>query len=127
MPQHRISRVVSASPWRPPVDSEHLRQVRADQIAAVVYPSVPLRAVAVELLAPHHQVSFAAVLFDELGDAVAALAVALGALDTQHVELALNIAEDEVTAGHGGDVNSKLPTRGFRINHASAQRGRDAT
>src|SRR5262245_40185092 len=79
--------------------SEHFGKVWADQIAAVMYPGIPLRAIAVEHFAPDHQVALAAVLLDQLSHAVAALAVALGALDAQHVELALNIAEDDVTAG----------------------------
>jgi hypothetical protein len=32
-------------------------------------------------------------------DVIAALAVALGALDAEHVELALDVAEDEIRAG----------------------------
>src|SRR5262245_34411143 len=80
--------------------SEHFGKVWADQIAAVMYPGIPLRAIAVEHFAPDHQVALAAVLLDQLSHAVAALAVALGALDAQHIELALNIAEDDVTAGH---------------------------
>jgi hypothetical protein len=39
-----------------------------------------------------------AVFLDEFADAVAALAGALGAFEVQHVERALDVAEDEVRA-----------------------------
>jgi hypothetical protein len=41
----------------------------------------------------------AAVFLDELADAVAALAGALGAFDAQYVELAIDVAEDEIRSG----------------------------
>jgi hypothetical protein len=46
-------------------------------IAPIVYSAVPLGTVAVEHLAPYHQVALAAVLLDELGNVVTALTVAL--------------------------------------------------
>jgi hypothetical protein len=61
---------------------------------------IALRAVSVEHFPPFHDVTVAAVLLDQLVDVIAAFAVALGAFDTKHVELALDVAEDQVTAGH---------------------------
>jgi hypothetical protein len=40
------------------------------------------------------------VALDQLGDLVAAGTAALRALDAQHVELAVEIAEDEICAGY---------------------------
>ena len=60
---------------------------------------VPLGAVAVELLLPFHHVGAAAVLLDQPADAIAALALAARAFDTQHVELALDVAKDEIGSG----------------------------
>jgi hypothetical protein len=57
--------------------------------------AVALRTIAVELLLPFHHVAFATVFLDQLVNVIAALAVALGAFDPEHVELALKIAEDE--------------------------------
>ena len=37
---------------------------------------------------------------DQLVDVIAALPVALGAFDAKHVELALDVAEDEIRSGH---------------------------
>jgi hypothetical protein len=37
---------------------------------------------------------------DQLVDVIAAPAVALGAFDAEHVELAFDVAEDEIGAGH---------------------------
>jgi hypothetical protein len=51
------------------------RNLRIEQAVCVT-----LRAIAVELFSPLHQVALAPVFFDQLGDAVAALTVALGAL-----------------------------------------------
>ena len=51
---------------------------------------------------------------DQLVDVIAALPVALGAFDAEHVELALNVAEDEVTAGHGA-MFSRFPLRGGQL------------
>ena len=39
-----------------------------------------------------------------LCDVIAALPVALGALDAEHVELAFDVAEDEIGAGHGAQT-----------------------
>jgi hypothetical protein len=44
--------------------------------------------------------AFAAVLLDQLANAVAALALASPAFNTKHVELALDIAEYDIGAGH---------------------------
>jgi hypothetical protein len=46
-----------------------------------VQSGITLRAVGVKHLAPFHHVAHAAVLLDQLVDVIAALAVALGALD----------------------------------------------
>ena len=56
--------------------------------------------VAVELLLPFHHVGLVPVLLDEFMDVIAALTSALGAFDAEHVELAFDVAEDEVGAGH---------------------------
>ena len=37
-------------------------------------------------------------------DEIEALAVALGALDAEHVALALDVAEDEIGAGHAAQL-----------------------
>src|SRR5262249_24931792 len=48
-------------------------------------------------------------VFDELADAIAALAGALGAFDAERVELALDIAEDEVSPlWHDDDIITVL-------------------
>ena len=58
--------------------SQHLWQIGADEIAAPVQlVRIALWAIAVELFAPLHQIAAAPVLLDQLGDAVAALAVAM--------------------------------------------------
>jgi hypothetical protein len=59
-----------------------------------------LRAIAAEQLAPLHHVPFAPILFDQLADAVTAPALASPAFNTKHVELALDVAEYDVGAGH---------------------------
>jgi len=43
-----------------------------------------------------------AVLLDQPADAIAALVLAARAFDAQHVEFALNVAENEIGAGHRG-------------------------
>ena len=57
---------------------------------------VAARTVAVELLLPFHHIAVAAVLRDQLVHLIAALACAFGAFDAQHIELAFDVAEDEV-------------------------------
>jgi len=67
--------------------------------------SIAFWAVAVELFLPFHHVALATVFLDELTEAVAALAGAFRAFDAQHVELALDIAKDEVgTLRHDVDI-----------------------
>jgi hypothetical protein len=81
--------------------SQHLWQIGADEIAAAVQlVRVTLWAVPVQLLFPLHHVASAPVLLDQLGDSVAALALAACALDAQHVEFAFKVAERQVAA-HG--------------------------
>jgi tripartite-type tricarboxylate transporter receptor subunit TctC len=58
------------------------------------------RALTVELLLPLHHVASAAVSLDELADVIAALAGALCAFDAQHVELAVDVTENEIGPGH---------------------------
>jgi hypothetical protein len=70
---------------------------------------IALRAVSVQHFPPFHQVALAPVLLDQL-DVIAALAVALGALDAENVELALDIAEDEICSGHLAML-SRFPLR----------------
>jgi hypothetical protein len=80
--------------------SQDLRQIGAHQVATIIQAAVTLRAVGVEHFPPFHHVAVAAVFLDQLGDVIAALAVALGAFDAEHVELALDVAEDEIRSGH---------------------------
>jgi hypothetical protein len=53
-------------------------------------------AVAVELLLPFHHIAVAAVLRDQFVQLIAALARALAAFDAQDIELAFDVADDEV-------------------------------
>ena len=53
-----------------------------------------------------HQVGLAAVFLDQLMDVIAALAGAPGAFDVEHVELAFDVAEDEVSARHCDEANA---------------------
>jgi hypothetical protein len=55
-----------------------------------------------QIRSPLHQVALAAVLLDQPGVAITLPTPAFSAFDVEDVELALNIAEDDVTAGHGG-------------------------
>ena len=61
-------------------------------------------AVAVELFLPFHHVCFAPVFLDEPANAVAAFAGAFGALDAEHVELTLDITEDQIVPAMTGDI-----------------------
>jgi hypothetical protein len=72
------------------------RVVNAKRIRRLVTP----RTVAVELLFPFHQIALAAIFLDEFMDVIAALAGALGAFDVEHVELARDIAKDEIGPRH---------------------------
>jgi hypothetical protein len=47
-----------------------------------------------------HHVAQAAVLLDQIVNAVTALARAFGAFDAEHVELAFDVTENEISAGH---------------------------
>jgi hypothetical protein len=47
-----------------------------------------------------HPSSAASRILDQLVDVVATLAVAPGALDAENVELALDVAEDEIGSGY---------------------------
>jgi hypothetical protein len=78
---------------------EHLRKIGADQIAALVQVSgVPFVAVAPKVGHPLAHIPAVAVLREELGDDVTALARASRALNLQHVQLAGDIAEGEMGA-----------------------------
>jgi hypothetical protein len=80
---------------------QHLRQIRTNQVAAIMHlRRVPPRAVAIEVVAPFHHLAIAPVFLDQPADAVAALTLALRALNTQHVELALDVTEYEIGSGH---------------------------
>jgi hypothetical protein len=57
-------------------------------------------AVAFEVSHPGAHVVPPPVLLDQLGDAVAALALAFGALHAEHVELPLDVAEGDIGASH---------------------------
>jgi len=67
-----------------------------------------LRAVAVKLLLPFHHVAAAAVFRDQLMHLIAALAPILAAFDAQHIELAFDVAEDEVSAAALGSLTAKI-------------------
>ena len=85
------------APRRP---SHNLRQIRTYQVAALMQAvCIALRTVAVELFFPLRHVSLAPVLLDQPVDVIAALAVAFGALDAEHVELAFDVTEHEVRFG----------------------------
>ena len=76
------------------------RQIWTYQVAAFVQAlCIASGAVAVKLFPPFHHVCLAAVFLDELADAVAALAGALGAFDVQRVERAVDVSEDEISPG----------------------------
>ena len=67
-----------------PLFLQHLRQVGADQVAPFMQGvRVALGAVAFEVAHPLGQVASAAVLLDQVGDAVASLAIASGAFDAE--------------------------------------------
>jgi hypothetical protein len=71
---------------------EHLRQIRAYQVATFVHAvCVAPGAIIVELLPPFHHVAFAAVFLDQPVKVIHAPAAAFGTLDTEHVELALDV------------------------------------
>jgi hypothetical protein len=57
---------------------------------------IALGAVAVELLLPFHHVGFAAVFLDQPGDAITPLARTFNAFDAEHIELAFDVAENEI-------------------------------
>jgi hypothetical protein len=81
---------------------EHLRKIGADQIAALVQVSgVPFVAVAPKIGHPLAHIPAVAVLREELGDAVAALARASRAFDAEHMQLTSDVAEGEEGLGHG--------------------------
>jgi len=60
---------------------QDLRQVGTDQVAAVMYARIPLRTVSVERA------------ISQLVNVITALTVALRTIDTEHIELALDVAE----------------------------------
>jgi alkylhydroperoxidase family enzyme len=55
--------------------------------------------VAVELFSPFHHIAAAAVFCDELVHLVAAFAPAPAAFNAQHVEVAFDVAENEIGCG----------------------------
>jgi hypothetical protein len=70
---------------------------------------IALGAVAVQLFFPFHHVCLAPVFLDEFADTIAAFAGALGAFDAEHVELALDVTEDEISPPtHDGDITIEL-------------------
>jgi hypothetical protein len=71
-------------------------QISAYEVAILQAACITLRAIPVELLFPLHHICLAAIFLDEPADAVATFAGAFGALDTEHIELALDVAEDEI-------------------------------
>jgi hypothetical protein len=59
---------------------------------------VPLRTITVELVAPFHHVAVAPIFLDQLADLIATFSAAPRALDTQHIELTLDVAKYEIAA-----------------------------
>jgi hypothetical protein len=57
---------------------------------------VALRTVAVALLPPFHHIAATAVFRNQLAQLIAALARAFAAFDAQHIELAFDVAENEI-------------------------------
>jgi hypothetical protein len=69
---------------------EHLRQIRAYQVATFVHAvCVAPGAITVELLPPFHHVAFAAVFLDQPVNVIHASAAAFGALDTERRGISL--------------------------------------
>jgi hypothetical protein len=68
---------------------------------------VALRTVAVELFPPF-SIAVATVFRDQLAHLIAALARAPAAFDAQHIELAFDVAENEVAARHGSEVIASI-------------------
>jgi hypothetical protein len=98
---------------------QDLRQVRPYQIAPFVQAEcIAPRAVPVKLFLPFHHVCLAPVFLDQLANAIAAFAGALGAFDAEHVELALDVTEDEVRpARHDGNITPTGLTPGAWGSH----------
>ena len=79
---------------------EHLRKIGADQIAALVQVSgVPFVAVAPKVGHPLAHIPAVAVLREELGNAITALARASRAFDAEHMQLTSDVAEGEEGSG----------------------------
>ena len=77
---------------------QDLRQIWTYQIAALVHAMcIAPRAVPVKLFLPFHQVCLAPVFLDEFADTIAAFAGAFGAFDAEQVELAFDVAKDEIS------------------------------
>jgi hypothetical protein len=63
------------------------------------------RAIAVKLFFPLRQIALTAVFLHQPVNVIHASAAALGTFDAEHVELALKVAEDEITPlGHDPDI-----------------------
>jgi hypothetical protein len=57
---------------------------------------IALGAIAVKLLLRFHQIAPTAVFLDQPVDVIHASAAALGTFDAEHVELAIDVTEDEI-------------------------------
>jgi hypothetical protein len=89
IPQPQLGSRLTLSPWvsntnshadegRPTPNLEHLRQIRAYQVATFVQAEcIALRTIAVELLPPFHHVGFAAVFLDQPVNVIHASAAAM--------------------------------------------------
>jgi hypothetical protein len=77
---------------------------------------VALGAIAVELFLPLLHVALAAVSLDQPVKVIHASATAFRALDTKHVELALDVTEDEIVAVHGATSDGVVDLmKGFSL------------
>jgi hypothetical protein len=94
---------------------QYLQQVRADEVAAAVQlVRVTLWGSPRSAVPSIHHVAPAPILLDQLGDAVAPLALAPSAFHPQHVELTLQIAE-----GHVGAHRQCLPSATYQAANAA--------
>ena len=101
-PCHTIQLQAPASRWGF-FCSQHLRQIGADEVAALVQVrGIPVRTIAPKVGHPLAHIAAQAVLSNELGHAVTALARASCAFNPQHFELASDITKGEIRSGHSG-------------------------
>jgi hypothetical protein len=83
------------------------------------------RAVPVKLFLPLHQVCLAAIFLDQPVNVIHASATALSALNTEHVELALDVSKDEISPliSHDADIiicSVRMPPVSVEFLHGQA-------